>query len=102
MIDLQVEFKDQTGYFETDYLLKGVLGVQSILRKLFFGVNEQTARGAGSEQYLVKLIEELLQSSECTLNTVFRVDDLDGAEDEGPWEIALIDSLPDPASAGGD
>ena len=44
---------------------------------------------------MAKLIEELWSASECTLNTFFRVGDLDGVEDDCPFEIELIDKMPE-------
>ena len=37
VIDYEAEFKDQAGYLEIGYLSKSILGIQKILRKLFFG-----------------------------------------------------------------
>ena len=42
----------------------------------------------------MKLIEELQLSSECTLNTFFRADDLDDESDDSPFHVVLIDELP--------
>ena len=92
MINFDTEYADQMGFLETDYLKKAVLGVQTTLRKLFF------ANGVGQEpKYLACLIEELWAGSECTLNTFFRVSDLDEVEDDAPLTIELRDSLPEPA-----
>ena len=90
VIDYDTEFKDQVEFLEFRYLTQAVLGVQKILRKLFFGVAQADASSIQDEQkheFLIKLIEELQSSSECTLNTFFRVVDLDGDEDDSPFEI---------------
>ena len=41
----------------------------------------------------MKLIEELKAGAEGTLNTIFLVGDLDGEEDDSPYDFNLIDSL---------
>lgn len=96
VINYDAEFSDQSGFKETEYLTRAVFGVQATLKKLFFP--SSSAGETTDVKYLATLIEELWASSECTLNTFFRVGDLDEVEDDAPLQIDLQDTLPSIAS----
>ena len=87
VIDFQSEFKHQLQYREMAYLNKAVDSIQKTLSKLFW---PQPAPAAPAQpDFLVEMIESLWHESEAALNTFFRVD-FDEEADE-PLQLELQD-----------
>lgn len=93
VLDFEVEF-NEVSFEGSEYLRRAVKSVQESLYKLFFGPIPGAQSSSDKQQdYLVTLIEKLKSESEATLSTFFKVPDLDGEEDDSPFEFNLIDSL---------
>jgi hypothetical protein len=85
--DFKAQMETQQDIPEFKYLLQALSKIQATLQRMFFG---NLAAGVGdSKQFLIQMIESLWSETECTLQTIFKLDFYVDADEE--MEFVLID-----------